>query len=169
MSARAACRLATLGFQQVYDYAGGKIDWFARGLPVEGEQKPVPRVKDVVRDDVVRAGLDERVGQVRTRVERSPYGFALVVSDGGTLLGRLRKRTLEGDPNVTSEQGMEPGPSTVRLDTDARKLAERLHQRDLKTAVVTDPEGRLAGLVRLADLGEPGGRQRGRDEFAERD
>jgi IMP dehydrogenase len=130
----------------------GKIDWLARGLPVEGDQEPVPRVKDVARDDVVRAGLDEPVGQVRARVERSPYGFALVVSDAGTLLGRLRKRALEGDPNATSEQVMEPGPSTVRLDTDARKLAERLRQRDLKTAVVTGPDGRLAGVVRLADL-----------------
>jgi Mg/Co/Ni transporter MgtE len=153
LSPRAACRLATLGFQQVYDYMPGKIDWLARGLPVEGDQKPVPRVKDVVRDDVARAELDEPVGQVRTRVERSPYGFALVVSADGILLGRLRKRALEGDPRATCEQVMEPGPSTVRLDTEARKLAERLRQRDLKTAVATDPEGRLAGVVRLADLG----------------
>lgn len=152
MSARAACRLAGLGFQQVYDYAPGKIDWLARGLPVEGDQAPVLRVKDVVHDDVVRARLDEPVGQVRPRVEQSPYGFALVVSDDGTLLGRLRKRTLEGDPDATSEQVMEPGPSTVRLDREARKLAERLRQTDLKSAVVTDPEGRLAGVVRLAEL-----------------
>jgi CBS domain len=152
MSQRAACRLATLGFEQVYDYMPGKIDWLARGLPAEGDQKPMPRVKDVVRDDVVRAGLDEPVGQVRPRVERSPYGFALVVSDAGTLLGRLRKRALEGNPNATSEQVMEPGPSTVRLDMDVRKLAERLRGRDLKTAVATDPDGRLAGVVRLADL-----------------
>lgn len=152
MSARAACRLAALGFEQVYDYMPGKIDWLARGLPVEGDQHPVLRVKDVVREDVVRARLDETVGQVRSRVERSPFGYALVVSDDGTLLGRLRKRALDGDPNATSEQVMEPGPSTVRLDTDARKLAERLRQRDLKTAVVTDPEGRLAGVVRLPEL-----------------
>jgi Mg/Co/Ni transporter MgtE len=152
MSARAACRLATLGFGQVYDYVPGKIDWLARGLPVEGDQHPVLRVKDVVRDDVVRARLDEAAGGVRARVEQSPYGFALVVSKDGTLLGRLRKRALEGDPHATSDRVMEPGPSTVRLDADASKLAERLRQRDLKTAVVTDPEGRLAGVVRLAEL-----------------
>src|SRR5512135_1364301 len=103
MSPRAACRLATLGFQEVYDYMPGKIDWLARGLPVEGEQKPVPRVKDMVRDDAVRASPDEPVGAVRTRVEQSPYGFAFVVSDGGILLGRLRKRALDGDPNTRSE------------------------------------------------------------------
>ncbi len=152
MSARAACRLAALGFGELYDYMPGKIDWLARGLPVEGDQEAVLRVKDVVHDDVVRAGLDEPVGQVRTRVERSPYGFALVVSDDGTLLGRLRKSALEGDADATSERAMEPGPSTVRLHTEAGKLAERLRQRDLKTAVVTDPEGRLAGVVRMAEL-----------------
>jgi hypothetical protein len=152
MSPRAACRLATLGFEQVYDYMPGKADWLARGLPVEGDQEPLRRVKDVVRDDVVRASLDEPVGQVRGRVEQSPYGFALVVADGGTLLGRLRKHTLEADPDATSEQAMEPGPSTVRLDTVASELAQRLRQHNLKTATATDPEGRLAGVVRLADL-----------------
>ncbi len=152
MSPRAACRLATLGFDQVYDYMPGKADWLARGLPVEGDQDPVRRVKDVVRDDVVRARPEEPVGQVRSRVAQAPYGFALVVSSDGTLLGRLRKRALEGDPDASSEQVMEAGPSTTRLDTDARELAERLHQRHLKTAIATDPEGHLAGIVRLADL-----------------
>jgi Mg/Co/Ni transporter MgtE len=152
MSPRAACRLATLGFDQVYDYTPGKVDWLARGLPVDGDQESVRRVKDVVRNDAVRARLDEPVGQVRGRVEQSPYGFALVVAEDGTLLGRLRKHALEGDPETTNEQVMEPGPSTVRLDTDVRELAERLRQSHLRTAVATDPEGRLAGVVRLADL-----------------
>jgi Mg/Co/Ni transporter MgtE len=152
MSPRAACRLATLGFEQVYDYMPGKVDWLARGLPVESDQEPVQSVKDVVRDDVVRARLEEPVGQVRRRVERSPYGFALVVAEDGTLLGRLRKRALEDDPETRSEQAMESGPSTVRLNTAVSDLADRLRQRHLRTAVATDPEGRLAGIVRLADL-----------------
>ena len=152
MSPRAACRLAALGFERVYDYMPGKVDWLARGLPVEGDQQPVLRVKDVVRDDVVRARLDQIVGDVRSLVEQSAYGFALVMSTSGTLLGRLRKTMLEGDPDVPAEQVMEPGPSTVRLDTEAAELAGRLRDRGLKTAVVTDPEGRLVGVVRLADL-----------------
>jgi Mg/Co/Ni transporter MgtE len=152
MSPRAACRLDTLGFEHVHDYVAGKADWLARGLPVEGEQEPVRRVADVVRDDVVRAGLDERVGDVRERVEESPYRFALVVAPGGTLLGRLRRRHLEGDPDATAESVMEPGPSTVRLDKRADELAEMLRDRGLKTAITTDPEGRLVGIVLLSDL-----------------
>ena len=158
MSPRAACRLETLGFQRVYDYMPSKVDWMARGLPVEGEEEAAAQVKDFVRDDVVRAALDDHVAQLRERVAKSPYGFALVVSADGTLLGRLRRAALESRPGLAAEQAMEPGPSTVRLDTDPRKVAERLQERDLKTAVVTDPEGKLVGIVRRADLGDlPGG------------
>jgi len=152
MSPQAACRLAALGFEHVYDYMPGKVDWLARGLPTEGDQEPAAQVKDVVRDDAVRARLDEPVGQVRERVERSPYGFALVSARDGTLLGRLRRSHLDGDPETLAGQVMEPGPSTVRLDTPAGNLAKRLRDRGLKTAVVTDPEGKLVGIARRPDL-----------------
>jgi CBS-domain-containing membrane protein len=46
---------------------------------------------------------------------------------------------------------MEPGPSTIRSDTPLRSLVERLHARDLKTAVVTTPEGTLIGVVSRDD------------------
>ncbi|REJ94072.1 MAG: rhodanese-like domain-containing protein [Planctomycetota bacterium] len=34
-SSKAARRLDELGYEQVYDYEGGKADWKAAGLPVE--------------------------------------------------------------------------------------------------------------------------------------
>jgi hypothetical protein len=40
MSPRAACRLETLGFPEVYDYVAGKADWLAHGLDVEGAGAP---------------------------------------------------------------------------------------------------------------------------------
>jgi Mg/Co/Ni transporter MgtE len=100
----------------------------------------------------VSCELDATVGDVRGLVEQSPYGFALVVARGGCLLGRLRKRTLEGDPNARAGDVMEAGPSTVRPDTGAGKLLRRLEQRDLRTAIVTTPEGELLGVVRRDDL-----------------
>src|SRR5207244_1589615 len=116
MSPRAACRLETLGFEQVYDYVPGKSDWLARGRPSEGELAARPTAGGFARDDVVSARLDEPVGAVRVVVESSPYGFALVVSRDGVLLGRLRRSALEGDPQATAEAVMESGPSTVRAD-----------------------------------------------------
>jgi Mg/Co/Ni transporter MgtE len=102
----------------------------------------------------VTCGLEERVAEVRERVRPSPYGFAFVTSPHGVLLGRLRRVALEGDGARSAEEAMEPGPSTVRPDTAASELRERLEKRDLKTAVVTRPEGILLGVVRAADLPE---------------
>lgn len=85
-------------------------------------------------------------------MEGSPYGFAFVLSAAGTLLGRLRKSALLGDPDRPVEDAMEPGPSTVRADTSLESLRRRVDERSLKTAVVTTPEGTLIGAVRQSDL-----------------
>jgi CBS domain-containing protein len=152
MSPRAACRLETLGFEEVYDYVTGKADWLGRGLPSEREEEGPSRVAQVVRQDVVTCGLDTTMGEIRDAVAASPYGFALVVSRGDVLLGRLRRRAWEGDPAAKAEQAMEPGPSTVRPATDAGELMQRLQALDLSSAIVTTPEGRLVGIVRREDL-----------------
>ena len=152
MSPRAACRLATLGFGDIYDYVPGKVDWRARGLPLEGEKASEPRAFDFVRDDAVTCSLTDRVTQVRERVDASPYGFAFVVSECGVLLGRLRRSALQTDREVSAEDVMEPGPSTVRADTPPADVLERLRRRDLRTAVLTTPEGVLMGIVRREDL-----------------
>jgi Mg/Co/Ni transporter MgtE len=68
------------------------------------------------------------------------------------LLGRLPKAALEGDPDAVAEAVMEPGPSTVRADTRPAELRERLQRRNLTTAVISDPDGRLLGVARTADL-----------------
>jgi Mg/Co/Ni transporter MgtE len=47
---------------------------------------------------------------------------------------------------------MENGPSTVRPDTPADQLAKRLRAADLRTALVTTPEGQLIGVARRDDL-----------------
>jgi CBS domain-containing protein len=151
MSPRAACRLEILGFTRVYDYVLGKADWLAHGLATEGEQAGIPRAKDLLREDVVTARPDERIGPVREQVVRSGYGFALVVAEGGVLLGRLRRAALDGDADARAERVMEPGPATVRADIPVDKLVERMRRRDLQALLVTTPQGRLLGVVRRQD------------------
>jgi CBS-domain-containing membrane protein len=152
MSPRAACRLEALGFTELYYYGAGEADWLARALPTEGDEPRPRRAADLLRDDVATADLHERIADVLPRVHASPYGFALVTGSGGVLLGRLRRAALEGDRAATAEQVMEAGPSTIRPDTEAAALARRLRERELTTAVVSDPDGVLLGVVRLVDL-----------------
>ncbi|MGQ0577169.1 MAG: hypothetical protein ACT4RN_23650, partial [Pseudonocardia sp.] len=71
MSPRAACRLATLGFTQVYDYVPGKVDWLARNLPVEGTGADAPTIGRHLRHEVTTAQPDEAISAVRARVARS--------------------------------------------------------------------------------------------------
>ena len=71
----------------MYDYVPGKLDWIAHRLPVEGEREHEPLVGDYARDDVVTCRLDDQVGAVGAGIERSPYPFGLVTTQGGVLLG----------------------------------------------------------------------------------
>jgi CBS domain-containing protein len=126
----------------------GKVDWLARGLPTEGDEADTPRVGAIARDDVVTCGLDTPVGEVRGQVADSPYGFGLVVAPGGVLLGRLRGSEMaDADDDATAEQVMQPGPSTVRCDLPVDELRKRLDDKDLKTSLVSTPEGKLVGVV----------------------
>jgi Mg/Co/Ni transporter MgtE len=152
LSPRAACRLETLGFSDVYDYTAGKVDWLARGLPREGGKAGERRALDLVVDDVVTCPPDARIADVRERVAASRYGFAFVVAPGRVLLGRVRRAALQGDGELTAETVMELGPSTVRADNALEPLAERMRKNDLTTLPVTTPEGELFGVVRRDDL-----------------
>jgi CBS domain-containing protein len=161
VSPRAACRLEQLGFADVRDYEAGKADWRAHGLPTEGARAGQPRVKDRLRHDVVTAAPRDLVGAVASRVARSPYRFALVLADDGTLLGRLGDDVLAADPDAPADTVMEPGPSTIRADVAPTKAAERMDRRHLAAIPVTTPQGRLLGVVRRDDVqpgpgGDPG-------------
>jgi hypothetical protein len=152
MSPRAACRLDTLGFEHVFDYMPGKADWLARGLPREGDKAAEPRAVDYARGDVVACALGDPAGPLRAAIEASPYGFALVIDAAGVVLGRLPKSTVDAAGDAAAEALMEPGPSTVRADAAPHALRERLERSGYQDAVVTDPDGRLLGVARRADL-----------------
>jgi CBS domain-containing protein len=147
MSPRAAWRLETLGFEQVFDYVGGKADWLAHGLPREGETAAVPYAGELVDSDPPTCALSADVATVRAALENAKYGFCLVVNDERVVLGRVRRSALEGVKDaVAAESVMEPGPSTVRPNQSARELAGRLASDGLRTAIVATPDGRLLGV-----------------------
>ncbi|MGE0065791.1 MAG: rhodanese-like domain-containing protein [Solirubrobacterales bacterium] len=152
MSPRAAARLDSLGFERVYDYAPSKVDYLARGLPREGESAAERRAIDASRDDVVRCRLADPAEEVRARIEASPYGFAIVVTEDEVVLGRVRLSALRDAGAVSAGQLMEPGPSTIRAHERVQALRERMDAGGLTTSLVTTPDGTLLGVVRRSDL-----------------
>jgi hypothetical protein len=91
MSPRAACRLESLGFQEVYDYAAGEADWFAYGLPMEGTNASIPHAGDLARRDVPTCRLDDDLRDVVRRLRASDWDACPVTNDERVVLGLLRR------------------------------------------------------------------------------
>jgi CBS domain-containing protein len=154
MSPRAAWRLESLGFTEVYDYAAGKLDWMAAGLATEGTNAARPRAGDVARTDVPTCRLEETLGSVRERVRGQGWDAAVVVNDERVVLGLLRSRELDGDPGLRIDQAMRPGPTTFRPFEAIEDRARFMAEHDLESSPVTTSDGRLVGLLLRRDVGE---------------
>ncbi len=152
MSARAASRLETLKFRQVYRYQPGKADWFAAGLPREGTEAHTPRVADVARRDVPTCRIDEHVGAVRNRVREGGWDVCVVVDEQRVVLGLVRAEALGVDPNTPVEDVMQPGPVTFRPNLGLGQMPDYLKKQRIPRALVTTSDGVLIGLLRIEDV-----------------
>jgi len=147
LSPRAAWRLESLGFTQVFDYVAGKADWLASGLPVEGKLAANLRAGNVARTDIPTCRLTDRLGDVRDRMLDSDQNVCVVVNDERVVLGRLRGDALRGDPGVTVESVMESGPTTTHTDDPLEAITERLQNARVASILVTTSDGRLVGIL----------------------
>jgi len=55
LSPRAAWRLESLGFKNVYDYTAGKLDWIGAGLPLDARAGGPAFVLDFIHRDAPTA------------------------------------------------------------------------------------------------------------------
>jgi predicted transcriptional regulator len=97
--------------------------------------------------------LSDTVGEVSRRIAESDYPFALVLSVGRVVLGRVAASDLTGDPDLPIDRVMDPGPKTVRPHKTAEGTAQDLSERGLNWAIVTTPDGELIGVASRAELG----------------
>src|SRR5919197_692581 len=131
MSPRAAWRLESLGFREVYDYTAGKLDWLAAGLPTEGTAARLPRAGDVARKDVPTCSVEERLGNVRDRVRAAGWDACVVVNEERVVFGLLRTAELAGgDADARIEKVMRPGPSTFRPNVPIAEMAQYMVDHD---------------------------------------
>ena len=152
MSPRAAWRLESLGFEEVYEYVDGKLDWMAAGLPTEGSNARRARAGDLARKDVPSCGLKEKLRDVRERVRSHDWDAAVVVNDQRVVLGLLRAKELDNEADLLIEMAMRPGPSTFRPYVSAQEMAEFMVEHELTSAPITTSDGRLVGLLKQEDV-----------------
>lgn len=147
MSPRAAWRLESFGFKEVYDYEGGKLDWMAAGLPTEGKNSEKPRAGDLARKDAPTAGPGEKLADVRQRLQQAGANAVVVVNEQRIVLGLLRSKELEQDGELTMEKAMRPGPSTFRPYVSAKEMADFMTGHKLECSPITTSDGKLVGLL----------------------
>jgi len=152
MSTRAAWRLESLGFGEVYEYASGKLDWMAAGLATDGSNRDHPRAGDIAREDAPVCGLRDRLGDISERAKARGWNAAVVVNDERVVLGLLRSKELAGDPNQLVEQAMRPGPSTFRPFVPLHEIAHFMIEHKIENAPITTSGGRLVGLLLQEDV-----------------
>jgi CBS domain-containing protein len=141
-----------MGFPSVNDYVAGKKDWGSYGLPHEGTKNPERLAGDVAHKDVPTCVLDEPLADVQDRVRAASGDTCVVVNERRVILGRLGRKALGSDAEVSVEEAMTPGPSTVRPSIGTEDLLERMRERNLTSYLVTTPDGRLVGLVLRNEL-----------------
>jgi CBS domain-containing protein len=151
MSPRAAWRLEQLGFNEVYDYVAGKADWLAAGLPTEGPGSATPRPGGLARRRIATCRPDETVAVARARVRSSEWNRCVVLNDEHVVLGLLHEDALTRADQITAEAAMRIGPTTIRAHEDIPALLRRMHARQVASIVVTDPDGRLLGVLLRQD------------------
>lgn len=152
-SARAAWRLASLGFTQIFRYTGGKADWLANGLPVEGSQAQATMAADLADLDVPTCQRNERMADVKARIQPDGWDVCVVVNDQLVVLGLLRPSDLEkADPSWPAEETMDRDPLTVRLDSAPQEAYDLMQANRRANLLVTFPDGKLFGLLKLPDL-----------------
>jgi CBS domain-containing protein len=104
-----------------------------------------------MRRDVPRFGLDDRAEQIMETLNAGRWEWAAIVNEAGILLGRVRAKDIT-DPEARAADILEPGPGTYRPNVRLDELLARMLDKRFELAFVTDPDGRLRGLVRRRDI-----------------
>ena len=75
----------------------------------------------------------------------------IVLNEEGIVLGRVRGKAFEGDPDTVVEQAMRSGPPTIRPDVFIHDVVPRMHNRRVGSYVVTTALGRFIGILYRED------------------
>lgn len=147
LGSRAAARLESLGFREVFHYAPGKMGWQAMGLPVEGDE--ARRTIGRLARDVPTVRLGEAVRSIRGRVD----DVCVVVDDNAVVLGLIRRERLdEAADDAVAADVMKAAPSTFRPHVDVDEILRYAHEHNLRQVLVTRADGTLIGLLDTADI-----------------
>ena len=124
---------------------------------MEGRTAGHRRAVELARKNIPTCGPDELLAEVKARVRGNGHDTCVVVNDQSVVLGRLRGKAWERDPDARAEDVMSLGPATVRPDVFVNEYVDRLRKSPAKQVLVTDygsheDGGRLLGVLYPEDV-----------------
>jgi CBS domain-containing protein len=93
----------------------------------------------------VDATLEQAIDALESR---DGWQHCVVVNDEGVVMGLIPRDA--GGLTRPLADAMRPGPTTIRPDVALDEAFEGMRKSKLNERVVTDPSGRLLGVLRLA-------------------
>jgi CBS domain-containing protein len=99
--------------------------------------------------DPPTCGPDDGLQAVRARL--GDWDTCFVLDADGVLLGRLGRSALASDEDVSAEEAMTDGPSTIRPSARLDWSIARMDRNNLSSLPVTTSEGRFLGLLTRED------------------
>jgi Mg/Co/Ni transporter MgtE len=91
------------------------------------------------------------MADIRQRVAAAGWDTCFVTDAQGLVIGRLGRAALAGSDDVSAEEAMTLGPSTVRPSLELEKATERMRNQNLTGLPVTRSDGVLVGIFRGED------------------
>jgi Mg/Co/Ni transporter MgtE len=85
------------------------------------------------------------------RARLGEWDTCFVVDEDSVVLGRLGRSALRSEDDVAAAAAMRDGPGTIRPSARLVKAVEWMRKREVQSAPVTTSDGRLYGLLLLAD------------------
>jgi predicted transcriptional regulator len=129
----------------VLDLVGGKSEWRELGLPIEGAGPFRFVAGQVLNPSVATCRPDASAGDVEEVLRSHP--FCVVVNEHGIVLGRVRPKDLPDRDDARVEDFMRLGPATVQRREELSGLVQRMHDKGVRTILVTTPKGELLGYL----------------------
>ncbi|MGQ0618267.1 MAG: rhodanese-like domain-containing protein [Acidimicrobiia bacterium] len=144
MSPRAARRLESVGFADVYDYVASKVDWLGAGLPFEGTRAEEPHLAGLADTAVATCAITDTTTDVRNRIADAP--LCVVMDAQRVVLGLVRAEALALEDRPIADV-MQEAPRTFRPHVSAAEMARQLDKAPQPWLLVTNLNGTLVGIA----------------------
>lgn len=149
MSPRAARRLETIGFTDVYDYVASKVDWLGAGLPFEGTRAKEPTLAALADTAVPTCALTDTTTDIRPRLAHHP--LCVVIDTHNVVLGLVRAEALD-IADKTIADVMQEAPKTFRPHVTAAETVRQLDKSPQPWLLVTNLNGTFIGIADPAQV-----------------